>query len=172
MNTSVSRLCLFVAFMIVSGCSKSCKDDVVDISAPELSVINESLRDYMFSKQDFNEPNSVWAFLQELAALHYDSYLLVGSSGTMRLMERNDISSWLRGKEKSKAVLRELCSDPKFMLEGNKWKVLFNMFKKDGSVDKWEVVGKHDPENKYNQVEKIEISTLRPKGTFSWPLMG
>ena len=172
MNTLVSRLCLFVAFMIVSGCSKSGEDDIMDVSAQDMDVINESLRDYMFSKQDFNEPNSVWAFLQELAALHYDSYPLVGSGGTLWSIKRDDISSWLRAKEKSEAVFRELCSDPQFVFEGNKWIVVFNVFKKDGGVDKWEVVGEHDPDNKYNQVEKVEISILKPKGTFSWPLMG
>ena len=165
-------ICLFVVFLTVSGCSKSGKGDVIDLSAPELSVINNSLNDYTFIKQYFDEPERVESFLQELVALHYNSYLLVGSSGTLRLMERGDISSWLRAKEKREAVLRELCSDPQFVFEGNKWKVVFNVFKKDGSVDKWEVVGEHYPEKRYNQVEKVEIRTLKPKGTFSWPLMG
>lgn len=160
MNTLVSRLCLFVAFMIVSGCSKSGEDDVMNVSAKELSVINNNLKDYMFINQHFDEPDRVCPFLQELVALHYNSYLLVGSSETLRLMERGDISSWLRGKEKSKAVLRELCSDPQFVFEGNKWKVAFNVFKKDGGVDQWQVVGEHYPPKKYNQVEKIEITTL------------
>ena len=171
-NHVVTIMCLFVAFLTISGCSKSSEDDVMDISAQELAVINESLKDYVFIKQDFDDPERIESFLPELVSLHYNSYLLVGSSGTMRLMERNDISSWLRAKEKSEVVLRELCSDPQFVFEGNKWKVTFNVFKKDGGVDKWQVVGKHDPENEYNQIDKIEIITLKPKGTFSWPLMG
>jgi len=167
-----SIMCLLVAFLTVSGCSKSGKDDVTDMSGPELAVINSSLKDYMFTKQHFNDPEEIEGFLLELEALHYNSYLLVGSSRTLRLMEQGDISSWLRAKEKSEAVLKELCSDPQFVFEGNKWKVTFNVFKKDGGVDKWQVVGEHLPEKKYNQVEKIEIMTLKPKGTFSWPLMG
>jgi len=165
-------MCLLVAFLTVSGCSKSGKDEVTDISGPELAVINNSLKDYMFTEQDFDEQDRVVPFLEELVAPHYNSHLLVGSTRTLRFMERGDISSWLRAKEKSEAVLRGLCSDPQFVFEGNKWRITFNVFKKDGGVDKWQVVGEHDPKNEYNQVEKIEISTLKPKGTFSWPFMG
>ena len=165
-------MCLFVVFLTISGCSKSSEDDVMDISAQELAVINESLKDYVFIKQDFDDPERIESFLPELVALHYNSYLLMGSSVTLRRMERSGVSAWMRAKEKSEAVLRGLCSDPQFVFEGNKWKVVFNVFKKDGGVDKWQVVGKHDPENEYNQIDKIEIITLKPKGTFSWPLMG
>jgi len=168
----VTIMCLFIAFLTFSGCSKRDEGVSMEGDHPKLVVINQSLKDYRFLRNHFDETESSCSFLGELVALHYNSYLLVGSSETLRLMERGDISSWLRAKEKKEAVLRKLCSDPQFVLEGNKWMVVFNVFKKDGGVDKWEVVGKHDPDNKYNQVEKIKISILKPKGTFSWPLMG
>jgi len=168
----VTIMCLFTAFLTFSSCSK--RDEAVSMEGdhPKLVVINQSLKDYSFLRNHFDENERSCSLLGELVALHYNSYLLVGSSETLKLMERGDISSWLRAKEKKEDVLRTLCSDPQFVLEGDKWKVLFNVFKKDGSVDKWKVVGVHDPENNYNQVEKLEISTLKPKGTFSWPLMG
>ncbi len=172
MNKSVSRLCLFVSFMIVSGCSKSGKDDINYVSAQELAAINYSLKDYMFMRRYFDEQDRIWDFLQELASLHYDSYPFVASSGTLWSVKRDDISSWLRAKEKSEAVFRKLCSDPLLTLEANKWKVVFNVFKRDGGVDKWQVIGEHYPEKRYNQIEKIKISTLKPKGTFFCPLMG
>ena len=172
MNKSVSRLCLFIFFMIVSGCSESGKDDVMDVSAQELATINYSLKDYMFTRRYFDEQDRVCAFLQELASLHYDSYPFVASGGTLWSVKRDDISSWLRAKEKSESVFRKLCSDPLLTLEANKWKVVFNVFKRDGGVDKWQVIGEHYPEKRYNQIEKIKISTLKPKGTFFCPLMG
>jgi len=171
-NYVVSIICLFVALLAFIGCSKSSKNDVTYISAQELAVINNSLIDYMFLKRHFDEPDRVWAFLQELAVLHYDSYPFVASGGTLWLVKQNEISSWLKAKEKSEDVFRELCPDPQFMFEGNQWKVVFNVFKKDGSVDKWQVEGEHYPPKKYNQVEKIEITTLKPPGTFFCPKMG
>ena len=165
-------MCLLIAFQTIIGCSKSDEGDSMEVDHPKLAVINESLKDYSFLRKHFDESESYCSFLEELVALHYNSYLIVGSNATLRRMERSGVSAWLRGREKSESVLMQLCSDPKFVLEGNKWKVLFNVFKKDGSVDKWNVVGKHDPEKEYNQIDKIEIITLKPKGTFSWPLMG
>jgi len=165
-------MCLLIAFQIITGCSKSDEGDPMEEDHPKLAVINESLKDYRFLRKHFDEPESYCSFLEELVALHYNSYLLVGSNSTLRRMERSGVSAWLRGREKSEAVLRQLCSEPKFVLEGNKWKVLFNVFKKDGSVDKWNVEGKYDPEKEHNQIDKITISILKQRGTFSWPLMG
>lgn len=165
-------MCLLVAFMTVSSCSKSGEDDVTYISGPELAVINYKLKDYMFMKRHFDDQDRLWDFLQELAPLHYDSYPLVASGGTLWSVKRDDISSWLKAKEKSEAVFRKLCPDPLLTLEANKWKVIFNVFRRDGGVDKWQVIGEHYPEKRYNQIEKITIMTLKPKGTFFCPLMG
>jgi hypothetical protein len=171
-NHSVLIICLFFSLLAFIGCSKSGKDDVTYISALELVDINNRLIDYMFLERYFDESDRIWAFLQEIAVLHYDSYPFVASSGTLWSVRQNDISSWLKAKEKSENVFRELCSSPKFMFEGNKWKVTFNVFKKDGSVDKWHVEGEHYPQKRYNQIRKIEIRALKPKGTFSCPLIG
>jgi hypothetical protein len=159
---------LFIAFLTLGGCSKSSKN----ISAQELADINNSLIDYMFLKRHFDEPDRIWAFLQKLAILHYDSFPFVASGGTLWKVRPDDISSWLKAKEKSEDVFKKLCSDPQLKIEGNNWKVVFNVFKKDGSVDKWQVEGEHYPPKKYNQVKKIEIMTLKPQGTFFCPMMG
>ncbi|HUU18442.1 MAG TPA: hypothetical protein VMW72_14930 [Sedimentisphaerales bacterium] len=163
---------LFIAFLAFSSCSKIEENDIKDISTQELNIINYKLKDYMFMKRHFDDQDRLWAFLQELASLHYDSYPLVASGGTLWSVKRDDISSWLQAKEKSEAVFRKLCSDPQLTLEANKWKVIFNVFKRDGGVDKWQVLCEHYPEKRYNQIEKIKISTLKPKGTFFCPLMG
>ena len=165
-------VCLFVAICTFSGCSKSSEDNVTRIPARELAAINNSLMDYMFLKRYFDEPDRLWAFLQELAVLHYDSYPFVASGGTLWSVRRDEISAWLKAKEKNEVDFRKLCPDPQFVVAGNNWKVIFNVFKKDGSVDQWQVVGEHDPQKKYNQVEKIEITTLKPSGTFFCPMMG
>lgn len=163
-------ICLFVAFLTFSGCSKSGKDDA---SPPDISVINDSLKDYRFIRQHFEDPDRVKSFLARLVVLYCNGwYHEVASSATLRTMERSGLQAWLRAREKSEIVLRGLCSDPKVVLEGNKWKVVFNVLKRDGSVEMWQVVGKNEPEHEYNQIHKIEITTLKPAGTFSWPMMG
>lgn len=166
------RLTLALMLLAVGCKKKSGEDEVTDISGPELAVINYKLKDYMFMKRHFDDQDRVWDFLQELASLHYDSYPLVASGGTLWSVKRDDISSWLQAKEKSEAVFRKLCPDPLLTLEANKWKVIFNVFRRDGGVDKWQVIGEHYPEKRYNQIEKIKISPLKPKGTFFCPLMG
>jgi hypothetical protein len=159
---------LFSLFLNIGGCSKSSKN----MSAQELAGINNNLIDYMFLKRHFDEPDRIWAFLQELAVLHYDSFPFVASRGTLWTVRPDDISSWLNAKEKNEKAFKELCSDPQFIFEENKWKVVFNVFKKDGSVDKWQVEGEHYPQKRYNQVQKIKITTLRAPGTFSCPMIG
>ena len=142
-NRATSIMCLFVALLVISVYSKPHRDLTKSASPAQLFVINESLKDYRFIREDFDDPDRVWSFLQRLVGLYYQvPHLLIGSSVTLWQMERDgDLSTWLGGKEKSEAVLRELCQDPKFVFEGNKWKVIFNVFKPDGSVDKSEVVG-------------------------------
>lgn len=158
-------VCLCLAFLGLSGCSKRDKVISIDSSNPELAVINDSLEDYMFLSHYFENPDRINSFLSELLFLYYKSYQQVGSSN----LERTGLSSWLRAGEKSEAVLRELCSNPKFVIEANKWKIEFNVIKQDGSAVRWETEGEYSPENQYNQIDKIEITTLKPKGTFSWP---
>lgn len=163
---------LFFVFLAINGCSKSHEDDFKVLSARELNIINYKLKDYMFTKRHFDDQDRLWAFLQELASMHYDQYPLVASGGTLWSVRREDISTWLKGKEKSEVVFRKLCPNPLLTLEANKWEVVFNVFKKDGGVDKWKVRGEHYPEKRYNQIEKIQISLLKPKGTFFCPLTG
>lgn len=169
---------LFIAFLAFSGCSKIGENDVMDISAQEIKIINYKLKDHMFMKRHFDDQDRILAFLHELATLQcydsppfqrYDSPPFIASGGTLLSVRRDNISSWLRGKEKSEAVFRKLCPDPLLTFEADKWKVVFNVFRKDGSVEKWQVVGKHYPEKRYNQIEKIKISLLKPRGTFFCP---
>ncbi len=79
---------------------------------------------------------------------------------------------WLRGSEKSVAVLKDLCKDPQFMFQEDTWTVVFNIFTFDGSVDRWKVIGEHDPKANKNQILNIDVAPLKPAGTFSWPYIG
>jgi hypothetical protein len=83
-----------------------------------------------------------------------------------------DPSHWLRGKEKNKAILTRLCQDPQFRVADNRWTVTFNVFRSDGGVDEWTVIGVHDSESRTNKIEKMEGRQLRPRGTFFYPLAG
>ncbi len=140
-------------------------------SQAELLGINEILRESKFTRQDFSSPRGVDSLLTEIAGLHQGPRHCPGSSVMLKMTMGED-SAWLRGTEKSEAVLHELAKDPEFSFEGNTWTVVFNVFKADGGVDRWKVIGEHDPEANRNQVLNIEVTPLKPAGTFSWPFLG
>jgi len=161
---------LFIVFLTVVGCSKSGKDEAAGVSPPDLAVINDSLKDHRFIKEHFKDPDRVRYFLADVVMFSCNNYYqeIATNESLKRMVRTNSVKGWLRGKEKNEAVFRELWTDPTVELEGNKWKLVFNVFRPDGSVEMWEVVGKNDPEREYNQIDKIEITTLKPKGTFSY----
>lgn len=139
-------------------------------SGAELLGINEIIAEQRFTRQDFNDPDKVDSLLSETARLHGRMAHIPGSSVILRTTRGND-SWWLHGTEKDAAVLRELSKDPQFVFDGNFWNVTVNMFKADGSVDRWKVVGEHDPQVNRNQILNIEIAPLKPARTFSWPFL-
>ena len=167
-NKLPNIICLCVFLLLISGCSKSGKTISIDKSDPDMVIINENLIDYMFLREDFNEPERYGYYLEKIIRPYFKSYSYVGSSHRLWLMEGRDISHWLKGRVKDEDVLRQLCSDPKFTFESNKWKIEFNVLKQDGSVDRCKVIGEYYPQKQYNQIEKMEISNLKPKGTFSF----
>ena len=160
---------LLICFLTAGGCSKSGKDEATIISPQDLAVINDNLKDQRFIKEHFKDPDRVRYFLADVVMFSCNNnYQTIASNASLKRMERtNSVKSWLRGREKNEAVFRELWTDPTVELEGNNWKAVFNVFRPDGSVEKWEVVGENDPEREYNQIDKIEITTLKSKGTFS-----
>jgi len=170
LNDRRAIVCLVAAFLTVAGCAKIREDVTRSASPAQLCVINEKLEDYRFIREHFEDPERVWPLLQKVVGLYYDAPgYLVGSSVSLRIIDGGDLSRWLQGREKDEAVFRQLYHDPQFMFEGNKWKVVFNVLRPDGGVDKWQVVGEQYPEKEYNQIDTIQISTLKPKGTFSQP---
>jgi len=132
----------------------------------ELLAINEILREIKFTRADFNDPQETHRFLTEVACLHRGPRLVPGSWFIL-----NSASHWLRGEEQDETVLIRLCKDPQFTFEGNTWTVVFNVFKPDGSVDEWRVVGEHDPDARANLILASDLAPLKPPGTFSYALM-
>lgn len=139
-------------------------------SGAELLAISEIVGEFKFTRQDFDDPHKVHFLLGEIASLHQGPGRCAGSGVMLRKTMGRDFE-WLRGTEEDGAVLRELSRDPHFTFDGNTWSVMFNVFKADGSVDRWRVVGEHDPQANRNQILNIEIAPLKPAGTFSWPFM-
>lgn len=171
MNLTSPTIFFFMVFLITNGCSKSGNSSKSG-TLPNLSAINENLKEHEFIIKHFEDPKKVDSFLIKLVTLYCDGlYQEIASPITLKRMERtNSIEAWLRGKEKNEIVLRKLCKEPEIIIEGNKWKIVFNVLRRNGSVEKWEVAGENDSE--FNQIDKIEIKILRSKGTFSWPMIG
>ena len=167
-------ICFFMVFLIMSGCSKSNNDGAKSGIPSNLSAINESLKNYEFTIEHFKDPKKVDSFLIKIVTLCCDGlYQEIASPITLKRMERtNSVKAWLYGRERRESVLRELCQEPKVLIEGQKWKIEFNVFRRNGSVEKWNVVGNNDAENEYNQINEVEIKILKSKGTFSWPMIG
>jgi hypothetical protein len=140
-------------------------------SGAELVGINEILGESKFTRQDFNDSGKADDLLSEISGLHQGGGRCPASSHTLRNTMGHD-EEWLHGTEKSVAVLKDLFKDPQFVFEGDTWTVVFNVFKFDGSVDRWKVIGEHDANANKNQILNIEITPLKPARTFSWPYIG
>ena len=144
--------------------------DYIQVNSREgIAAMSEILREYRFTRQYFDDVEEVHWFLETLVGLYGNTPgCYVGSSIMLRISEvGGGVSSWLQGHEKSEAVLRSLCCDPQFMFDGDRWKVVFNVFKPGGAVDQWSVAGTFDASADANTIYNIHIDSLKPKGTFS-----
>jgi hypothetical protein len=135
----------------------------------ELAAMNQVLRGFQFARADFERPSAVCRFLMAVALFHTGSGRVPGTSFTLDELVR-DPSRWLQGGERDEQVLRELCRDPVFAFEQDKWTVTFHAFREDGAVERWEVVGRHDPRANANEILQIDATDLKPPGTFSCSL--
>lgn len=145
-------------------------------SKDNMQVLNDIFLEYKFPRSGFGDIAEVDSFLSALVDLYGDfAYCFVGSSLFVKLVEQDQVeyggtADWVRGTEKDLAVFSDLCRDPVFVLRGNTWTVVFNVFKASGSVDRWHVVGQFDPETERVSISTIHITNIKPKGTFS-PVM-
>lgn len=148
--------------------------DYVQLNCPSgIPSINIILGKYNFEQNDFANPEKVDSFLDLIIGYYVGTRLIVGSSVFLEGHANTEVrDGWLRGREKREEVFKSFCKDPAFEFEGNNWKVVFNVFKPDGSVDKWEVWGEYDADSKSNIIHTIDINRLKRKGTFSYPLSG
>ena len=142
-------------------------------SKDDMEALNEIFQEHRFPRSGFEDIAKVDSFLTILVDLYGDfTYCFVGSSLFVKLTERTEVeyggtADWLRGTEKDVAVFLNLCRDPVFALRDNTWTVVFNVFKASGSVDQWRVTGKFDPQTERNSLYTIDITNIKPKGTFS-----
>jgi hypothetical protein len=140
-------------------------------SGAELIAINEIIAEYKFTRQDFDEPQRVYLFLDEIIALQKDPHgVIVASNFGFNIM--GQLEYWLGREEKDETVLRNLCQDHQLTFDGNIWTAVFNMLRPDGSVDRWMVIGEHNPQTNTNEIWGIRRITIKPPGTFSYPIYG
>jgi len=66
-NRAFVIMCLYITFLSIGGCSKSDKSNISPEQPPALSDINDSLKDYRFIREQFNDPEKVYSFLARLA---------------------------------------------------------------------------------------------------------
>jgi hypothetical protein len=141
-------------------------------SRAELVGINELLREYRFTRQDFQDPQATFDLFGDIATLHGVSRGMPACSFALTMMTDSEtgLQLWLHGTETDEGVIKELCRDPEFVFQGHKWEVSFNLFLPDGRVDQWRLVGKHDPQANANEILRIDVTTIKPPGTLSYPL--
>jgi hypothetical protein len=141
-----------------------------------MEALNEVFRDYKFPRSGFQDTAKVHSFLSFLVVVYGDfTYCFVGSSWFVKWTEGTQVeyggtADWVRGTEKDVSVFLDLCRDPVFVFRDNTWTVVFNVFKGSGSVDRWRVTGQFDPEAERISISTIDITNIKPKGTFS-PVM-
>ncbi|GEM_PF-1964299 len=135
-----------------------------------LTAMNEILQEYHFARDDFSDPERVYAFLNEVTFLRTGPRLIPCSSVGLRKI--GPIRAWLKYLEDDELVIRELCEDPVFTFVGDTWTVVFNVMLPDGGVDQWTVTGVHDSEANVNQILSAEVCEVKPADTFHYPLLG
>lgn len=135
-----------------------------------LTAINEILQEYHFARDDFSDPERVYAFLKEVTFLRTGPRLIPCSSVGLRKI--GPIRDWLKYLEDEELVIRELCEDPVFAFHGSTWTVVFNVMLPDGGVDQWTVTGVHDLEANVNQILSVGVCEVKPADTFHYPLLG
>jgi hypothetical protein len=138
-------------------------------SGAELTGINLVLRGFRFTRQDFDRPSAVCKFLMAVMFCYEGSIRAPCTTFAVDGLVR-DPSEWLKGTKQTEAQLRELCRDPAFLFEGDRWSITFSAFRPDGGVDKWRFVGRHDPASNVNRILRIDVSDAQPPGTFRYPL--
>lgn len=148
--------------------------DYVQMNLPSgISAINEVLRDYRFTRQDFADAESVYHFLETVVLLYEGEGRPIGSSvflGTLGGPE--GVARWSRHSKKIETALREVCRDPQFAFDGDTWVVRFNVFRPDGGVDQWRVEGEFSPATQSNAIRKAERHVLKKRGTFAYMMIG
>ncbi|MHC4740999.1 MAG: hypothetical protein ACYS8Z_03760, partial [Planctomycetota bacterium] len=147
------------------------KTGCAETSCPSgIPFINEVLAEYPFARADATNDAEAHAFLNLIRKLYSRDLGIVGSQEFLRIQEKSsNLPRWLKGKEQNEAVLRKLFRRPTFNFEGKLWKVSFNAFNIDGSVDEWSVTGTCGKRERCNRVLDIDIERLKKKGTFSFP---
>ncbi len=137
-------------------------------SGAELLGINEVLSDFTFTRSDFSDPGRLVRFLSEVMFSHHGPEGTVASGSLQRM---GWLELWLRGNEKDESVLKKLCEAAEVEFDGDVWRVVFNTIRRDGGADQWELTGRHDPDGKKNEIWNIEVTPIKPPGTFSWALI-
>ena len=166
-------MCLVLTLLASNGCRKSGPAQNLSSSVLDPNVFNRAFVDYglesnRFDLGDFNDNQKIWDLLQSLINTHYRGIL--ASRRLAKIFD--DPSAWLRGTEKSEAVLWEVCREPAFTFTPEKCSVVFNVIRMTGGVDEWTVVFRKVPEDETIEIFRVEITTKKPPGTFSWALVG
>ncbi len=148
--------------------------EYVRVNPPgDCSVMNEILSQFTFARAEFRDPDKVDSFLGLIVSLWQGPDRYIGSSVLIRVLENSDgIDGWLGGREKDERVLLDLCEDPEFTFEQNDWTVVFNVFRANGSVDRWRVAGEFNAATQSNKMDRIAIRALKRPGTFDSAMMG
>ena len=134
--------------------------------------INEILKKYTFEKNDFNNNSKIESFLCLLVELNGNPRWFVGTKEFLKQQEKYFLSEWMLGTETNKDVFRQLCFDPTFVLDDDRWEIEFNVFTTAGSVEQWRVFGEFNSQRNINQIDRIKINELMKEGTFFYPYFG
>ena len=137
-------------------------------SGAELVVINAMLQDAPVRREEFDMSPIMFYRLTRLMA-YYDAIPSVPAFTSVVARDNSDIFHWLSGTEENKAVLEELCCDPEFVFDGDKWTTTYNAFRRDGSVFRWRIIGRYNPQTNVVRILRLDVTPVKPPGTFGWP---
>jgi hypothetical protein len=96
---------------------------------------------------------------------------LMGSTHVPSADMRPDPWEWLKDEDRNepnKAKVASLIRRPEFVFKGGNWNIVMNVFTRDGRVEQCMLAGDTDPRTNLLQVKRVDVTHLKPPGTYKW----
>ena len=151
-----------------------CEGKYYRVNSPDgLVYINIMLQDFPFSLNDFQDGLKTNSLIGKFSDLYDEKFGYFFTSQEIKLIPEDlIINTWLNGQ---KDKIDEFYQLVKYSVEIDKtgeFRMQFNTFNPDGSVDHWDIKGLFDNEIDRLKVISIDIVEAKEKQTYNYSIVG